>query len=146
MFGGNAPAAPAGEPITIEKADYDAFEQLLGDVQAGYSAEDQSALRAVATPEMVSYFAEQQDEYASRGLINRVTDVKLLEGDLAEAWREGNDDYATVAMRYSLNDRILDRNNGKLIEQLPSEVTEHWTFRRANGGSWVLSAIQQAED
>ena len=36
--GGNA--APAGEPLTIDKADYDAFEQLLGDVQAAYSAED----------------------------------------------------------------------------------------------------------
>ena len=42
MFGGNA---PAGEPLTIAKADYDAFEQLLGDVQAAFSAEDLNALR-----------------------------------------------------------------------------------------------------
>ena len=38
MVGGNA--APAGEPLIIDKPDYDAFEQLLGDVQAAYSAED----------------------------------------------------------------------------------------------------------
>jgi predicted lipid-binding transport protein (Tim44 family) len=37
---------------------------------------------------------------ASRGLINRVTDVKLLQGDLAEAWREGRTEHATVAMRF----------------------------------------------
>ena len=36
---------------------------------------------------MLSYFSEQLAGNASRGLINRVTDVKLLQGDLAEAWR-----------------------------------------------------------
>jgi len=66
-----------------------------------------------------------------------------LQGDLSEAWREGNDEYATVAMRYSLNDRIVARDSGKLIEQLPGEVTEHWTFRRVPGGQWLLSAVQQ---
>ena len=103
MFGGGA--APAGEPITIDKPDYDAFEQLLTDVQAAYSAEDLSALRAKATPEMVSYFAEEMAENASHGVINRITDVKLLQGDLAEAWREGGADYATVAMHFALTDR-----------------------------------------
>src|SRR5665811_1961960 len=53
LGGGNA--APAGEPLTIDKADYDAFEKLLGDVQAAFSVEDLAALRAKVTPEMVSY-------------------------------------------------------------------------------------------
>src|SRR5580704_7984357 len=52
-------APPAGEPVAIAKSDYDAFEQLLGDIQAAYSAEDLSALRAKVTPEMLSYFSEQ---------------------------------------------------------------------------------------
>ena len=37
-------------------------------------------------------------------MINKVSGVKLLQGDLAEAWRENNDEYATVAMRFSLID------------------------------------------
>jgi predicted lipid-binding transport protein (Tim44 family) len=32
---------------------------LLGDIQAAYSAEDFSALRAKVTPEMLSYFSGQ---------------------------------------------------------------------------------------
>jgi predicted lipid-binding transport protein (Tim44 family) len=137
-------SAPAGEPLTIVKEDYDAFEQLLGDVQAAYSAEDLSALRAEMTPEMVSYFSEQMTQNASRGLINRVSDVKLLQGDLAEAWREGDADYATVAMRFALNDSMVERASGRTVEGgSPSEVTELWTFRRARGGDWLLSAIQQ---
>jgi len=42
--------------------------------------------------------------------------VKLLQGDLAEAWREGGDEYATVAMRYQQVDKTLDRATGKVLE------------------------------
>ena len=143
LGGGNA--APAGEPLTIDKPDYDAFEQLLGDVQAAYSAEDLSALRAKVTPEMLSYFSEQMSENSSRGLINRVTDVRLEQGDLAEAWREGGTEYATVAMHFALTDSMIERSSGRVVEGgSPSEVTELWTFMRVRGGRWLLSAIQQS--
>jgi predicted lipid-binding transport protein (Tim44 family) len=89
-------APPGGEP-TIAKSDYDAFERLLGDIQAAYSAEDRSALRAKVTPEMLSYFSEQLAGNASRGLINRVTDVKLLQGDLK--WRTGCEGRISVVKR-----------------------------------------------
>ncbi len=142
MVGGNA---PAGEPLTIAKTDYDAFEKLLGDVQAAYSAEDLSALRAKVTPEMLSYFSAQLSENASRGQINRVTDVKLLQGDLSEAWREDGAEYATVAMRFALTDSMVERASGRVVEGgTPGEVTELWTFMRAHGGTWLLSAIQQS--
>ena len=143
MLSGTA-IQPAGAPLTIAKSDYDAFEQLLGDVQAAYSTEDLSALRSKITPEMLSYFSEQLAANASRGLINRVSDVKLLQGDLAEAWREGSADYATVAMRFELKDAMVERASGRTVEGGErSEVTELWTFMRARGGDWLLSAIQQ---
>ena len=135
---------PPGEPLTIAKSDYDAFERLLSGIQTVYSAEDLSALRAMITPQMLSYFSEELAANASRGLINRVTDVKLLQGDLAEAWREGRNDYATVAMRYALKDSMVERVSGHIVEGGErSEVTELWTFVRARGGNWLLSAIQQ---
>ena len=143
MLGGTN-ALLAGEPLTIAKSDYDAFERLLGDIQAAYSTEDLSALRAKVTPEMLSYFSEQLAGNASRGLINRVTDVKLLQGDLAEAWREDTTDYATVAMNFALKDSMVERASGRTVEGgEQSEVTELWTFMRARGGNWLLSAIQQ---
>ena len=143
MLGG-ANVPPTGAPLTIDKSDYDAFERLLGEIQATFSAEDLAALRAQVTPEMLSYFSEQLAENASRGLINRVTDVKLLRGDLAESWREGSTDYATVAMHFALNDSMVERATGQTVEGgAPSEVTELWTFMRARGGNWLLSAIQQ---
>jgi predicted lipid-binding transport protein (Tim44 family) len=140
----SANVPPTGDHLTIAKSDYDAFERLLGDIQAAYSTEDLSALRAKVTPEMLSYLSEQLSGNASRGLINRVTDVKLLQGDLAEAWREGNTDYATVAMNFACKDSMVDRATGQTVEGVErSEVTELWTFMRASGGNWLLSAIQQ---
>src|SRR5262249_23272952 len=145
MVGANAPTGEAAEPLTIAKADYDAFERLLEEIQADYTAEDLNALRTKVTPEMLSYFSEQLAENASRGVVNKVTDVRLVQGDLAEAWREGRVDYATVAMRFALTDRMVERASGRTVEGgAPGEVTELWTFMRANGGSWLLSAIQQA--
>lgn len=143
-FGAGA-AAPTSTPITIGKADYDAFERLLGGIQEAYSAEDVNALRGRVTPEMLSYFNEQLSANASRGVVNRVSDVRLLQGDLSEAWREGDSEYATVAMRFTLTDSIVDRKSGRVVDGgRPEEVTEVWTFVRSREGAWVLSAIQQA--
>jgi predicted lipid-binding transport protein (Tim44 family) len=71
--------------------------------------------------------------------------VKLLQGDLAESWREGETDYATVALRFALTDKTLDRNTGAVVagSEQPGEATEVWTFARRPGGAWELSAIQQ---
>jgi len=134
-------------PIMIKPEDYDAFERTLEDVQAAYSNEDVNKLGDLVTPEMLSYYAEELAANASRGVRNELADVKLLQGDLAEAWREGDDEYATVAMRYQQSDRLLDRNTGQVMEstEQPDEGVEYWTFRRAKGGPWMVSAIQQTD-
>jgi predicted lipid-binding transport protein (Tim44 family) len=132
-------------PLQIQPAEYEAFERLLVDTQAAYSNEDVGRLRTLATPEMVTFFTEDMQQNRSRGQVNKVSDTKLLQGDLAEAWREGETDYATVAMRFALTDKTLDRNTGAIVagSEQPGEVTEVWTFARRPGSNWELSAIQQ---
>jgi predicted lipid-binding transport protein (Tim44 family) len=132
-------------PIEILPVDYEAFERLLGDIQAAWSNEDVARLHTLATPEMVSYFTKDLDANRARNVVNKVTDTKLLQGDLAEAWREGETDYASVAMRFTLVDKTIDRTTGRLVEgsDTPTEATEVWTFLRPRGGNWELSAIQQ---
>ncbi len=132
-------------PLEIIPSDYEAFERLLGEIQAAWSSEDVGKLRTLATPEMVSYLSNDLDQNRARNQINKTSDVKLLQGDLAEAWREGDTDFASVAMRFSLVDKTVDRTTGRLVEgsEAPSEVTEVWTFVRPRGAGWELSAIQQ---
>src|SRR3954447_23643417 len=45
-------------PLEIGPSDYEAFERLLGEIQAAWSNEDIAKLHTLATPEMVSYFTE----------------------------------------------------------------------------------------
>jgi predicted lipid-binding transport protein (Tim44 family) len=136
----------AGGSVTLGPSDYDTFERLLGEIEIAYGAEDINALRQHATPEMVSVLADDLARNMSNGVVNRISDVKLLKGDLAEAWREGDVEYATVAMRYALKDSYVDRTSGRVVEgdpEHPTEATELWTFMRSRGGAWLLSAIQQ---
>ncbi|MGU9980079.1 Tim44 domain-containing protein [Phreatobacter sp. HK31-P] len=146
MAGGSvaAPAAGPTDTIGVTPQDYDAFERLLAHVNEAYSREDLNALRAMATPEMAGYFADDLKDAASRGVVSRISDVKLLQGDLSEAWREQDADYATVAMRFALTDLTIDRASGRVVSGNPQgeEATELWTFRRPHGGVWQLSAIQ----
>jgi predicted lipid-binding transport protein (Tim44 family) len=143
--GGGFGLGSGSPPLEILPADYEAFERLLGEIQAAWSNEDVAKLHTLATPEMVSYLARDLEDNKARNAVNKTSAVKLLQGDLAEAWREGDTDYASVAMRFSLVDKTVDRTTGRLVEgsEQPSEVTEVWTFVRPRGASWELSAIQQ---
>jgi predicted lipid-binding transport protein (Tim44 family) len=132
-------------PLEILPADYEAFERLLGEIQAAWANEDVARLHTLATPEMVSYVTQDIADHKAQNIINTVADVKLLQGDLAEAWREGDTDFASVALRYSLIDKTTDRATGRLVKgsDQPTEATEVWTFLRPRGANWELSAIQQ---
>lgn len=153
-LGGGAAAAAAQKPrvasaatdeIGITGRDLDLFEKLLTDVQTAYGAEDYAKLRALATPEAMSYLAEELGENATNGQRNDVTDVQLLQGDLAEAWRENGMEYATVALRYQSIDVMRDRTSNAVVSgdiNTPTEATEIWTFVRKPGQEWKLSAIQ----
>jgi predicted lipid-binding transport protein (Tim44 family) len=143
MGGGAMPGGAV--PITIAPADFQAFEQSLKAVQAAWSRQDLSMMRTLTTPEMLSYFSEQLSDQASRGVVNLVTDVRLEQGDLAQAWAEQGREYATVAMRFSMIDVTRDRAEN-VVDGSPTErqmATELWTFVRSRGGQWILSAIQQ---
>lgn len=153
MFGSGSAAPRAAKPapgknqLNIGIADLEIFEQMLSRVQAAFASENYAALRALTTPEVMGYLSEELATNATNGVRNQVSDVRLLQGDLAESWREGKDEYATVAMRYSSIDYTVDRQTGAVVEgdaENATESTEIWTFRRTSGGDWLLSAIQEA--
>lgn len=151
--GGSRQAAPAqpknNDEIGVQQADLEQFESMLKELQAAYAAEDFRTLRQITTPEAMSYLAEELSDNATQGLKNEVRDIHLVQGDVAEAWREGSDEYATVAMRYESIDVMRDRATGRLVSGDPDNLTEAveiWTFLRRNGGEWKVSAIQGVAD
>ena len=148
-LGGGYAAAPATTPIDIAKADYDTFESRLAEIQDAYGRGDLTTLRRLTTAEMADEFAQELAANSRRGVVDKVSGAKLIQGDLSEAWREPDAEYATVAMRYSVLNPIVDQATGRVVSgsaSVPEEVTEVWTFQRPQAGSaqdWRLSAIQQ---
>jgi predicted lipid-binding transport protein (Tim44 family) len=140
-------ATPAGFPsLSLSEADLATFETLLMNIQAAWSGEDVAALRQMMTPEMAGYMEEQLRENEQKGLQNRVEQVRLLKGDIVEAWREGTVDYATVSLKWSAVDYMVRTGGTQLLSgdpTRPSESSEVWTLVRHLNGSWQLSAIQQ---
>ena len=145
------PAAPPAMPeLALVEADFSTFERLLGEIQLAYGKDDRVSLTQRVTPQMGNLFNDELNEMMRQGIANPISDVKLLQGDLAEAWREPDAEYATVAMRYAIVDVKVERASGRVVEGDPKklqEVVENWTFTRAPGETdrdWKLSAIQQA--
>lgn len=145
-----ASAPPAMPELALAESDFNAFERLLGEIQDAYGRDDRVSLTQRVTPEMGNIFNAELNEMMRQGLTNRISGVKLLQGDLAEAWREPQAEFATVAMRYAIVDVKVERASGRVVEGdavKPQEVVENWTFTRAPGETdrdWKLSAIQQA--
>jgi predicted lipid-binding transport protein (Tim44 family) len=151
-----AAAAPAaarfrGRDTVVGDADLNAFQNIHAAVQEAWSHGDLGQMRRLMTPEMLSYFSEELTRNASQGIQNIVSDVRLLKGDVTEAWDEGDLEYATAYLRWSAIDYVvrLGRSPGMpdyLVSgdpKTPTEAEEVWTFVRRRGGDWLLSAIQQ---
>lgn len=136
--------------MTISTEDFDSFERLLGEIQISYGREDADELGARTTPEMFSYLSQEIYDNREQAQRQEVSDVKLLRGELSEAWHESGSDYATLAMGYSWGAIAVDRVTGEADSEAPgqpSQAVELWTFRRddrARDEGWQLSAIQQA--
>jgi predicted lipid-binding transport protein (Tim44 family) len=150
-FGGTPSPQPApSSPLAIETADFEAFEAILQRMQKAFSDEDVATLRGLSTPEMAAEFERELADNRAHGAVNRISDVRLLRGDLAESWREAGADFASAAMQFSLIDAMIDRASGRVVQgdaNVAQLVTEVWTFTRspASGpAGWRLAAIQQA--
>lgn len=150
-----AAAAPAGRfrgrDVNLSDADLQAFQRLHAAIQQAWSAGDVTALRQLMTPQMLGHFSQELARNTDRGMRNIVSDVQLINGELSEAWEEGDLQYATAFLRWRAIDYVLrlgapPGDRAAIVggdPRAPVEAEEVWTFVRRHGGNWLLSAIQQ---
>jgi predicted lipid-binding transport protein (Tim44 family) len=149
-FGFNGGAAASTVSLAIGKETFATFARLLGEIQRAYARGDGDDLGARTTPEMFAHLSQDLYDNAMPDRRNAVCEVNLLRGELSEAWRENDTDYATVALRFSLSDAPVDDDADRVVSGergRSAEATELWTFRRDDrfrDDGWQLSAIQQA--
>jgi predicted lipid-binding transport protein (Tim44 family) len=140
-----------GRNVNLSDIDLRAFERLHAAIQYAWSAADLGRLRQLMTPDMLAHFSQELERNNSRGVRNIVSSVQLLNGELTEAWDEGDRQYASALMRWRAIDYVQRLGaapgdtsfvvNGD--PRRPIEAEEMWTFVHRPGGGWLLSAIQQ---
>jgi Uncharacterized protein conserved in bacteria len=150
---GGAPGGFAQAGRRVEKEfeptaqDQEVFGDILLGVQKAWSEGNPVALRRFVTPEVLGWISEDLARDQSNGVRNVIEDVVLLRGDITESWREDKLEYATAVMTFQAKDYLVGLADGEVVEgnpDTPVETTEVWTFARSPGGSWMLSAIEQA--
>ncbi len=157
LSGGNRvlQAIPAGAPRTVARiakefepsdADKQVFAQIMQESQRAWTNGDIGMLKQIATPEVVSYLADDMAADSSQGVRNVIEDVQLLRGEVVEAWTEGNRQFVTAAMTFAARDYKVRLDNGQVVEGNPNQPVqsnEAWTFVRVGGGRWLLSAVER---
>jgi predicted lipid-binding transport protein (Tim44 family) len=138
--------------IELPKSEQNKFAQILIDVQNAWSMQNLEALKKLVSVEMYKYFTDTLNQNLSQSLANKVENIKVLNVDLSEAWREDESEYATImlewsALDYTCNINVNSDSANYIVEgdnQNPTESSEAWTFVRYGiNGKWILSAIQQ---
>ena len=127
-------------------ADKQIFGQILVEAQRAWTMGDIGALKQIATPEMVSYLADDLAADSSQGLRNVIEGVQLQRGDVIEAWSENNRQFATAVLTFAAKDYTVRLDTGSVVEGDPGKPVQNveaWTFVRVPNGRWVLSAVER---
>lgn len=147
----NQIGASTQNTVSLTDRDQQEFENILIGIQNAWSNGDLRQLRNLTAPEMFESFSQTLQENQRRGIINTVTNVRLLKQELQETWQDGNTTFARVALTWSAIDYAIDKtvpqdSPNHLIDgnmSQPSVATEVWTFKRDNNGPWALAEVAQ---
>jgi predicted lipid-binding transport protein (Tim44 family) len=133
--------------------DVDALKQravsLYETAQRAWTARDHATLKRILSPVLYGKWADELQDYASRGEVNV---VEIVSGPMVElvdvANRTGEaNDTVTFRITATLNDYVR-RNGGSHAVRTDgsSRPVEYWTLRKNDSGTWIVASIEQAAE
>ncbi|MFJ1755526.1 Tim44-like domain-containing protein [Kitasatospora sp. NPDC088134] len=130
-----------------------ALEQRAGwlytTAQQAWTRNDRGMLRQILSPVLYGKWAEELDDYASRGEVNV---VEIVSGPVVElvdvANRAGEvNDTVTFRITATLNDYVRRADGADVARKDGStDPVEYWTLRKNEAGEWIVSSIEQAAE
>lgn len=119
-------------------------------VQNAYSHGNLSTIQDKLTPELFWQLEQETSRLREQSRVNRVENIQVAQTDVVEAWQETDREFATLKVRASALDYVLDEKSGELVsgnKEHPTTFEEYWTFARDIGSratdkQWKLAAIE----
>jgi predicted lipid-binding transport protein (Tim44 family) len=122
---------------------------LYTTAQRAWSAGDRATLQRIMSPALYGKWAEELQDYASRGETNVVEIVSGPEVELVDvANRTGEvNDTVTFRITATLDDYVVGGRGGSAGRKDGStRPVEYWTLRKSPAGEWVVSSVEQAAE
>ncbi|MFD7730363.1 Tim44-like domain-containing protein [Kitasatospora phosalacinea] len=122
---------------------------LYETAQRAWTGNDQATLREIMSPVLYGKWADELNDYASRGEVNV---VEILSGPVVElvdvANRAGEvNDTVTFRITATLNDYVRSSYGADAARKDGStRPVEYWTLRKNQAGEWIVSSVEQAAE
>ncbi|WP_081973599.1 Tim44 domain-containing protein [Kitasatospora phosalacinea] len=122
---------------------------LYETAQRAWSRNDQAVLQEILSPVLYGKWADELNDYASRGEVNV---VEILSGPVVElvdvANRAGEvNDTVTFRITATLNDYVRSSYGADAARKDGStRPVEYWTLRKNRAGEWIVSSVEQAAE
>ena len=122
--------------------------ELYTTAQRAWTTQDRATLQKILAPVLYRKWDEQLAEYAARGETNI---VEILAPPMVEmvgaANRTGEtDDTVTFRITADLRDYVRTAYGIAGRKDGSTRPVEYWTLRKNDAGSWIVAAIEQAEE
>ncbi|MFE1318299.1 Tim44-like domain-containing protein [Kitasatospora phosalacinea] len=122
---------------------------LYETAQRAWTRNDRAVLQEILSPVLYGKWADELDDYASRGEVNV---VEILSGPVVElvdvANRAGEvNDTVTFRITATLNDYVRSSYGADAARKDGStRPVEYWTLRKDRAGEWIVSSVEQAAE
>ncbi|WP_285740385.1 Tim44 domain-containing protein [Kitasatospora phosalacinea] len=122
---------------------------LYETAQRAWSRNDQATLQQILSPVLYGKWADELNDYASRGEVNV---VEIVSGPVVElvdlANRAGEvNDTVTFRITATLNDYVRNSYGAEAARKDGStRPVEYWTLRKNQAGEWIVSSVEQAAE
>ena len=133
--------------------DLDALKQrasrLYVTAQHAWTDRDLATLQQIMSPVLYRKWADELDDYASRGEVNVVEIVSGPTVELVDvANREGEvNDTVTFRITATLNDYVRRANGSRAVRKDDAtRPVEYWTLRKNEAGEWIAVSVEQAAE
>ncbi len=124
------------DPFFTEAEMREKVSNLYSEMQRAWETQDWEPMRARLTDDLFSQMGRQLQELISRGQINRIERIAIMNVALKQFYQDDQNDNLVIRLTTRITDYTIDRATGKLVSGDPKRekfMTYEWTMIRSIG-------------
>jgi hypothetical protein len=124
------------DPFFTESEMREKVSNLYSEMQRSWETQDWEPMRARLTDDLYNQMARQLQELVTRGQINRIERVAIMNVALKNFYQDEQHDNLALRLTTRITDYTIDRKTGNVVSGDPKRekfMTYEWTMIRSKG-------------